>query len=240
MRKKFLMITTALCLTLTTFTGCGKNTDTQSAVQSGTETAGADSDNQTDSSSFTSDGDETEKTETGMHMIVDTDKKKAAVKIPEGLYNEKDMKSEDSESDILYYSRFTAYRPDVDYSSATVSEMLFDIYVADVSAELAADDMNEAKYLDTMTVSIALQNPDIERKDNETHGQAEYRVLTYTGTANDGTAYTVYTRMTVLDGYFIMFRAIEYNGSSLYVTYDDMADIFEEVYDSVIVQNMVF
>ena len=100
--------------------------------------------------------------------------------------------------------------------------------------------MTEAKYLDTMTVSIAMQNPDVAREDNETHGQAEYRVLTYTGTANDGTAYTVYTRMTVLDGCFIMFRAIEYNGSSLYVTYDDMSDIFEQVYDSVLVQDVVF
>ena len=101
MRKRFLMITTALCLTLTAFTGCGKNTDTQSAAQSGTEDGGVyssteDSNKQTNSADSALDGDETEKNETGMHMIVDTDKKKAAVKIPEGLYNEKDMKSEDS------------------------------------------------------------------------------------------------------------------------------------------------
>lgn len=245
MKKRFLIITTALCLTLTTFTGCGNIDNTQSSTQSGTEAAGtdnttADSDNQTGSSNASSDAATDSETTTGMRMIVDTDKKKVALNIPEGLYNEKNLKTDDLESEdsILYYSRFTAFRPDVDYSSANVSEMLFDIYVTDVSADLAADDMNEAKYLDTMTVSIALQNSDIAREDNETHGQSEYRVLTYTGTANDGTAYTVYTRMTVQNDCFIMFRAIEYNGSNLYVTYDDMADIFEQVYDSVLVQNV--
>ena len=252
MKKRFLTITTALCLTLTVFTGCGNTDSTQSSIQSGTEAAGADStsatadstsqtnDSKSDSSDSATEEANDSETTTGMRMIVDTDKKKVAVNIPEGLYNEKNLKTDDLESEdsILYYSRFTAYRPDIDYSSASVSEMLFDIYVTDVSEDLAADDMTEAKYLDTMTVSIALQNSDIAREDNETHGQAEYRVLTYTGTAKDGTAYTVYTRMTVLNDCFIMFRAIEYNGSSLYVTYDDMSDIFDQVYDSVLVQNV--
>ena len=235
MKKRFLLITTVFCIIFTTFLGCsGKQ-------EQSTRTGEMESTENERAKMETADA-KAAKTETGMKMVVDTDKKKVAVKIPDGLYNEKNMKTDDLESEdsILYYSRFTTYRPDVNYSSAAVSEMLFDIYVTDVSAELAADDMNEAKYLDTMTVSIALQNSDIERKDNETHGQAEYRVLTYTGTANDGTTYTVYTRMTVLDGCFIMFRAIEYNGSNLYVSYDDMSDIFDEVYDSVIVQNVVF
>lgn len=247
MKKRFLIITAALCLTLTAFTGCGNTDNTQSSTQSGTETSGIDStneatssDNQSGSSDSVADESTDSETTTGMRMIADTDKKKVALNIPEGLYNEKNLKTDDLESEdsILYYSRFTAFRPDVDYSSANVSEMLFDIYVTDVSTDLAADDMNEAKYLDTMTVSIALQNSDIAREDNETHGQSEYRVLTYTGTANDGTAYTVYTRMTVQNDCFIMFRAIEYNGSNLYVTYDDMADIFNQVYDSVLVQNV--
>lgn len=237
MKKRILLITTVLCLAASTFTGCGKTNNNDASTQAETPEKSNIANEQEDLAENVSN-----KTETGMKMIVDTDKKKIAVKIPEGLYNEKDMTADDSEADknILYYSRFTAYRPDVDYSSATVSEMLFDIYVTDVSEELNADDMNEAKYLDTMTVSIAMQNPDISREENETHGNAEYRVLTYTGTANDGTAYTAYTRMAVLDDCFIMFRAIEYNGSNLYVNYDDMSDIFTEVYDSVLVQNLVF
>ncbi len=188
---------------------------------------------------------DTEDSEFGEREVWNEENLKVKLTIPEGLYGEESLKTGDLENDddVLYYSRFIAYRPDVDYSYVTVSEMLFDIFIEDISDEVSDDDDEIAEYLDVATVQLVAslsesQRETVEREENETWNGTTYRVISYSGSATDGTTYKATYRMGVLNGCYLTFRTVEYTGSDYYVTYTDMSEICQEVYNSVKIINM--
>ncbi len=192
-----------------------------------------------------SDADSEEDAEHGEREVFNEENRKVKITIPDGLYNEENLKTGDLESDdnILYYSRFVGYRPDIDYSYVTVSEMLFDVFIEDISEDVSDDEEEIAKYLDVATVQLIGGLDDtvrdtVERAEDETWNNVTYRVISYKAAASDGTEYRCTYRMGVLNGCYLTFRTIEYTGSENYVSYIDMSPICQEVYNSVKIINM--
>lgn len=154
-------------------------------------------------------------------VLVDEDGLTVSVYFPENCF---ELQSDYTEKmDALYYGRYGAWRPDVLYSSSSVSALQFDIAIYEAEGDQTGEEMMEE------TLAGYEGQDGYMALDSVWIGNWVYHRLNYTGTATDGTEYKAHLLITTKDQYMALFLIVEYTGSDTYITYGEMTDYWAQV-----------
>lgn len=160
--------------------------------------------------------------------LVDTgDGHYAALYLPEASFT---LLREITGTGALCYLRYGGCPEDYHYNllGASVSELQMDIvlYLCDEEGKTGSDLIEES-------IEAYAGREDFADLGSVTYGGWEYRLISFSATAGDGTDYSAHLYLTTDDAYLLLFQVVEYVGSDEYITYEEMLPTCAQVFASV-------